>query len=64
MKIKYNNLDYYIKHISSDYKYALIGPDKKESIKLLKVDLINLPDLTEKDLKTKLKKFITMGSLL
>ena len=63
MKIKYNNSDYYIKYISSDDKYAIIGPDKNKSVKLLKVDLVNLPDVTEKDLKTKLKKFKTMGSL-
>lgn len=63
MKIKYNNSDYYIKHISADMQYAIIGPNKNKPTKLLKVDLINLPDVTEKDLKTKLKKFITMGSL-
>ena len=64
MKVNYNNSEYYIKHISFDKKYALIGPNKNKSDKLLKVDLVNLPDVTEKDLKTKLKKFITMGSLV
>jgi hypothetical protein len=64
MKVNYNDSEYYIKYISADLRYALIGPNKNKSDKLFKVDMVNLPDVTEKDLKTKLKKFITMGSLV
>lgn len=62
MKVTYNNKEYYLKHISLDYRYALIGPDKKKDTKLYKVDISDLESLNKKDLDSKLKQFITMGS--
>jgi hypothetical protein len=62
MKVTYNKKEYYIKHVSLDYQYALIGPHKNKNKNLYKVDLQNLEGLNNKDLKLKLKEFATMGS--
>ena len=62
MKIKFNNKDYYIKHISADLQYALISQSKNKPQRMLKVELKTIKEINEKDLKGKLKKFITMGS--
>lgn len=59
MKVQYEGEDVYIKYVSLDMEYALVSKNKKDSLGMFKVCIINLQGLTEKDLP-KLNKFIKM----
>lgn len=57
MKTELNGENVYIQYVSIHHMYALITKDKSGKTKKYKVNLIDL-GFTEKDLKSKLKKFI------
>ena len=50
MKAKYNGKTVYIKFISSDKEYVLVGKYKLKNQGLFKVNILDLTDINLKDL--------------